>query len=84
MQLCDDSLGEDEGARASQASCCGEDGILEVEVHAIDPEEGPQEYHEDEADDEHGNVHERQVPEGRPQLICVGRAGDLIRGPARM
>ena len=84
MKLCDHSLSEDEGHRASQTGRCGKDSLLEVEVHARDPEEGPQEYHENEADDEHGDVHKRQVPEGRPQLVCVGRAGNFIRSPACM
>ncbi len=64
MQLGDDGLGQNEGHGAPKPSCGRKRGLLEVEVHAGYPEQRPQQQHEYETDDEHGNVHQGKVPEG--------------------
>ena len=64
MQLCDDGLGKNKGHRPPEPSCGRKRGLLEVEVHARYPEQRPQQQHEQEANDKHGDVHQRQMPEG--------------------
>ena len=46
VQLCNDCLDEDEGDRAPEACGGCKCSLLQVEVHAGDPEKGPQQHHE--------------------------------------